>query len=139
MEPVNVIEMDLGLEPGGEAHNKFASLCMEKMNKTYVPKDNGALISSSYVDNECNIHYNTPYAHYMYYGKLYVMDNGKGAYYSPEYGFWSDKGKKKTLTDRDLVYHTPGTGAHWDTLMVNVEAEDIRKRMEEFVKARGKK
>lgn len=138
MKPVSEIIADLNLEPYGKAHTKFASECMDRMNDKYVPYDNGGLVGSSYVDEECNIHYNTPYARYMYYGKLMVMENGKGAYYSPDYGFWSDKGKKKTLTDIDLVYHKPGTGPYWDKLMWTAEKTEIEKVMNEYIRQRGR-
>ena len=141
IDPINVIEVELGINEYGSAHNKFASLCMEKMNDAYVPKDSGALISSSYVDGECNIHYNTPYAHYMYMGEVY----GQNIPFFDENGniiMWrSKKGVTKTPTGRDITYHPEGTtrGSHWDVKMVNVEKDDIVKRMEEFVKARGRK
>ncbi len=139
LKPVGEIITDLNLEPGGKAHNAFASECMDRMNDKYTPFDNGGLVASSYVDSDCNIHYNTPYARYIYYGKLMVMENGKGAYYSPDYGFWSDKGKKKKLTDRDLVYHKSGTGPYWDKLMWSAEKTNIENFMNEWIKQRGRK
>lgn len=138
MKSVSTISTRLGLEPYGKAHTKFASECRDRMNARYTPYDNGGLVDSSYVDEQCNIHYNTPYARYMYYGKLMVMDNGKGAYYNPEYGFWSDKGKKKHLTDRDLVYHKAGTGPYWDKLMVSAEMSEIEEVMNNYIKQRGR-
>ena len=142
IKPVSEIITDLNLEPGGKAHNKFASECMDRMNKKYTPFDKGILAGSSYVDSDCNIHYNTPYARYLYYGKLMVMENGKGAYYDPEYGFWSDKGKKKKLTETDLNYSTSinaQAGPYWDKRMWSAEKSEIEQVMNEYIRQRGSK
>lgn len=142
LNPVSEIITDLGLEPGGKAQNKFASECMDRMNDKYTPKRYGGLVNSSYVDSECNIHYNTPYARYLYYGKLMVMSNGKGAFYNEDYGFWSKKGEKKTLTDIDLNYdktENACAGPYWDKTMWSAEKEDIEKVMNEYIKQRGSK
>ena len=139
IKPNSIIEIDLGLEPYGKAHNFFANECISRMNENYTPFDNGGLVASSYVDEQCNIHYDAPYSRYMYYGKLMVMENGKGAYYSPDYGFWSKPGAKKFLTDRDLIYHKAGTGPYWDKLMVSAEKDEILSVMQDYVNKRGKK
>lgn len=40
--------------------------------------------------------YRSPYAHYQYYGVLYVDPmTGKGAFFDPNYGFWSRPGVGK--------------------------------------------
>lgn len=65
------------------------------------------------------------------------MDNGKGAYYDPDYGFWSKPGVAKTPTKKNLNYHTPGTGSYWDKKMVSAEMNDVIKEVQEYVN-RGK-
>ena len=103
----------------------------------YVPLgDTGNLrdITHKEVDS---ITYESPYAHYQYIGKLYVMDNGKGAYYDPDYGFWSKPGVAKIPTEKNLNYHTPGTGSYWDKRMVSAEMNDVIKEVQEYVN-RGK-
>ncbi len=57
------------------------------------------------------IEYNTPYAHYMYEGKVYgpniPIRDAEGnitGWYSPP---------NKRPTGRSLTYHTSGTGDHW--------------------------
>lgn len=138
IKPVSEIIIDFGLEEYGKAHNYFAERCKDRMNARYVPYKNGALVGSSYIDEQCNIHYNTPYARYLYYGKLMVMSNGKGAYYSEDYGFWSKKGEKKTLTDIDLHYHKAG-GPYWDKLMLSAEKDELIQEMQDYISKRGKK
>ena len=120
------------LEEGGKVQKFFTNTCYKHMDR-YVPYDDGNLRKNVSIEDD-KIIYESPYARYQYYGKLMVMDNGKGAYYSPTYGFWSDKCKKKYLTDIDLVYHTAGTGPYWDRRMVDAEADAIVKEIEEYMK-----
>lgn len=83
------------------------------------------------------IEYTQPYARYQYYGKLMVMDNGKGAYHDPKTGaFWSAKGKKKHLTDIDLN-HKIG-GPYWDEAMLTAEGEDYYRELQKYVDKRLK-
>lgn len=125
MKPDSVIEMELGLEPYGEAHNFFASECRNRMNERYVPKKSGTLRDTSYIDSECNIHYDQPYARYMYYGKL-MVDSETGSSYAR-------KGSKKVLTDKDLNYHEPGTGPYWDNLMITAEGKELEQVMQDYI------
>ena len=84
-----------------------------------------------------SITYESPYAQYQYYGKLMVMKNGKGAYYSPTYGFWSDKGEKKYLTNIDLQYHTAGTGSYWDKRMITAEGDKVIQEIQDELRRIG--
>jgi hypothetical protein len=98
----------------------------------YVPSDEGNLRKNVDLSDPTKIVYNSPYAHYQYEGKLYVMDNGKGAYYSPTYGFWSDKGKKKHATEKSLN-HTGGRGSHWDKKMVTAEFDSLIAKVQNYI------
>ena len=61
------------------------------------------------------------------------MEIGKGAYYSPDYGFWSEKGVAKQPTNIDLVYHTAGTGHHWDERMKSAEMDDVIDKVQKYI------
>ena len=105
----------------------------------YVPKKEGILRGNVFIDAN-SITYEQPYARYMYYGKKMVMENGKSAYYSPDYGFWSkpkEKGGKKTVTNEDLIYHTPGTGAYWDKKMWSAEKDNVLAEVQAYVNRGG--
>lgn len=131
IKPVSVIKARLGIEPNGRVQKFFTNTCYKHMDK-YVPFRQGDLRKT--VDIQTNsITYMMPYARYQYYGKLMVMKNGKGAYYSPNYGFWSKKDEKKTLTDIDLVHHTSGTGPYWDKRMVSADIDDVIKEVQDYV------
>ena len=132
MRPTGEIKARLGITPSGRVQKKFQSLCYRYMDK-YVPRREGFLRELVDLSNPTEIVYISPYAHYQYEGKLYVMDNGKGAYYSPKYGFWSDKGKPKHNSGKDLIYHTGGTGDHWDKRMVSAEMGDLVKDLQAYI------
>lgn len=135
LKPTSEIKARLGLEPNGRVQAFFTNTCYKHMDK-YVPMDLGNLRNNVDVQTD-KITYESPYARYQYYGKKMVMANGKSAYYSPDYGFWSEKGEKKTLTNEDLVYHTPGTGPFWDKRMVSAEIDQVVKEVQDFVNRGG--
>lgn len=85
--------------------------------KKYVPKKTGSLRQRTRVRGN-QIIYPGPYARYLYYGK-YMVDakTGKGPMH-----FTDDKGNEHIKyrkgshlipTQRDLVFHEPGTRSHW--------------------------
>lgn len=139
LEPISKIKMELGIDSKGDIHKFFTQECSKKMIP-YIPYRGG----SSYhlnedVDVEYNyIDYNAPYAHYMYEGIVYVMPhNGKAAYYSPSYGYWSEPGEKKVPTSIPIEYHTPGTGSHWDKRMWAADGEKVVKAVQKEIDRRG--
>ena len=136
MKPVSVIKARLGIEPNGRVQKFFTSTCAKHMDK-YVPMRNGDLRSNVDIQAD-SITYESPYAHYQYEGKKYVMDNGKSAYYSPDYGFWSKKGEKKHDSGEKLIYHTAGTGHHWDERMKSAEMQDVIKEVQDYINRGGK-
>ena len=135
LKPIGVIKAHLGIEPNGRVQRKFQNLCYQYMDK-YVPVRDGNLRKNVDLSNPTQIVYESPYAHYQYEGYLYVMDNGKGAYYSPSYGFWSKKPKHKS--DRKLNYHTAGTGDHWDERMKSAEMSNLVADLQRYVDRGGK-
>ena len=135
MKPISVIKADLGINPGGRVQKFFTDTCKNHMDK-YAPRDTGMLSDNVHIEAN-QITYESPYARYQYYGKKMVMQNGKSAYYSPDYGFWSKRGEKKTLTNEDLNYHAPGTGPYWDKRMVSSEMQDVVKEVQDYVRKRG--
>lgn len=72
------------------------------------------------------------YGHYQYEGELYVDPiTGKGAFYSPEYGFWSRPGVKKVPSDRPLNYSQSTAVSHWGEVAIREDQQqwlDIVKR-----------
>jgi hypothetical protein len=138
LKPVGVIKARLGITPDGKVQRKFQSLCQEYMDK-YVPMTPGGradLRKTLDMSDPTKIVYEMKYAHYQYEGVLWVMDNGKAAYYNPEYGFWSKKPKHPT--NIALNYNTPGTGDHWDERMKSAEMDKLVEDLQKFVDRGGK-
>ena len=81
----------------------------------------------------------TPYARYMYYGKLYVdPDYHIGAFHDEITGrFWSRAGVQKIPTEKPLTYDTTRhalAGSRWFDRMKADHTEDILKVAKEAVK-----
>lgn len=111
IQPVSIIEIDMGLEPYGEVHNYFASRCKARMEK-YTPKLNG-ILNQPVIDSQCNIFYEEEYAGYQYYGQR--ID-----------------GTRKVQN-----YTTAGTGPFWDELMISAEGNELVQDMADYVNERG--
>lgn len=133
-EPIASIKMTLGIEPGGPVMKKFMTSAHRRMGK-YVPGGESSHLNTNVMYTDRSIIYNSPYAHYQYIGKLYVMANGKGAYYSPDYGFWSKPKTPKTPSNRDLN-HPYGGGPYWAEEMITAEGNDLAKEIENYVRSR---
>jgi len=146
----NMLEQ-IGLDEQNSLLMFAANNAIRRM-ESYIPRSNGHYdiktgqhipggmlrenVEPPYMEGDkCVIEYTQPYARYQYYGKLMVMDNGKGAYHDPKTGaFWSDKGKKKHLTDIDL-HHSIG-GPYWDKAMLTAEGEEYIRELQDFVDKR---
>jgi len=132
--PSGVIKADLGIQEGGKVHKYFTEVCKYEMIP-YIPEgDTHLLRSNGKIEGADTIYYDLPYAHYQYMGELYVMpNNGKGAYYSDDYGYWSEPGVSKVPSGKDLNYHTPGTGAFWDQRMWTSRGEQVIKQVQDYI------
>ena len=137
-----------GLEYGGPAHRWFTSE-LKKLSDPYVPKRDGILRASAYVAQEGDaIIYKTPYARYLWYGKVMVdPKTGKacGVYTDRRTGnvvFYSRKFVKKVLTDRDIRfrYQDGGlAGARWVERCWIDNREALCKSLEDYIKLKGRK
>ena len=74
------------------------------------------------------IKYTSPYAHYQYTGKLMLAKNGSS---------WAKLGEKKFYTNKKLKYHTSGTGAKWNELMLQRRKNDLVKDIDNYIKTGG--
>ena len=100
----------------------------------YVPGGTKSHLNQNVDKATDSITYMSPSAQYLYHGKLMVDPKyKKGAFYSPDYGYWSRPGIPKILTNKNLVYHTPGTGAFWDKRMWTAEGKEVVEEVQKFV------
>ena len=78
-----------------------------KDTKQFVPHDKGKLEKAEIVNNGRQIIYSTPYARFLWYGKLMLEPNGSS---------WARKGEKKHVVNKDLKFNqsvNPYAGKYW--------------------------
>lgn len=116
LDDANEIMKKHGVCPGGKAQMFFTSEIARASNP-YTPFRGGVLQASMRIEKTGDaITYSTPYARYLWYGKLMVDPiTGKGAFYNKRTGrFWSRPNTPKVLTDVDLNFRdSPPRGARW--------------------------
>lgn len=116
--------VSLNLERFGEkldiAQDALDAQVWNDMQK-YMPMDTGTLISETGALNATTrgeVYLYPPdsdYGHYQYEGIKYVDPLYEiGAFYNPNYGFWSREGVTKIPSDEPLFYGRDGAEAHWD-------------------------
>lgn len=133
MQPISKIKAQLGIEPNGKVQKFFTNTCYRYMSP-FVPGGVSSHLNQNVTLTDTYIDYNSPDAHYHYIGKLYVDPKyEKGAFYSPDYGYWSRPGITKIPTVKNLTYHTPGTGAFWDKRAWTSKGKEIEKETQQFV------
>lgn len=130
-EPISTIEVKLGIEPNGRVQRYLQNQCYRYMDK-YVPRQDGNLRKNVDLSNPEYIIYESPYAHYMYEGKVMapsypIKKNGVVV------GFYSPKGKRKHYTGKKIKYKTPGTGDHWDEKMRNNDMTKLVESVQKYV------
>ena len=133
MKPTSVIKARLGIEPNGRVQSFFTETCYNHMDK-YVPFKEGDLASNVSLKPN-SITYESPHAHYMYEGILYV-DSETGS-------SWARKDTKKVPASpqKELKYNPfyhPLASSHWDRQMVSAEMEDVVKEVQEHINRGGK-
>ena len=133
-KPTSVIIARLGLEPNGPVQTYFTKRCADYMDN-FVPLDEGNLAYTNRIVEKDKVIYNSPYAHYMYEGKV-MVDPVTGS-------AWARKDAIKVYNGADIDYskswargHTEA-GPHWDKRMWSVHKEDIIKEVQKYFKRQG--
>ena len=124
LNSTNKIIKDHGLDKNGRVVRRLRDTADRLMNP-FVPMDNGELRRLKTYPSNNQIKYTSPYAKYQYYGKLMLAKNGSS---------WAKLGEKKTLTSKNLTYHTSGTGPKWNELMMQRRKNDLVKDVENYIK-----
>lgn len=140
LKPINIIISDLGLQKSGPVEKFATQTCAIHMDK-YVPFDEGNLAKYYIVGNE--IHYDQPYAHYMYEGQVYVdPEYGTGAFPIKDKdgnlkGFYSRKGVAKVPSGRNINYNKGGhtyAGPRWNERMWSAENGEVIEEIQDFMR-----
>ena len=127
MNSVNKILKDHGLNKDGRV-TRYLRDDADRLMNSFVPMDNGMLRRNKTYPKNNEIKYTSPYAKYQYYGKLMLAKNGSA---------WAKLGEKKVKTSKNLKYHTSGTGAKWDKLMLQRRKNELIKDVENYIKNAG--
>lgn len=138
LRPISEIKSDLGIENYGPVHAYFTELCEKEMDP-FVPMGDTEFLASTVWHTVDEIHYDMPYAHYMYEGR--VM--------GPNIPVFDDEGNivkwwskaPKYYTGEDIVYNKdkhPLATSHWDQVMWTAKKDEIEKKVAEYVMRGGK-
>ena len=125
-----IIDDDVGTFVASEWSRYFAK---------YVPMREGILAQDITIE-PFQVTYNSPYAHYQWMGKLYVDSiTLKGAFYDPDYGFWSRPGVSKIPTGIPLNYskeQNPLATSHWEVPAFEAFKDDVARAVTQYLKGK---
>lgn len=102
----------------GDAHaQSIVTKTIFRFSEPYTPKQTGIMVNSASVGRS-TIEYNTPYASFVWLGKLMLGEET----HSP----FAKKYEKKYVTNTDLSYHgEPKRGAFWIDRMWAEQQDNI--------------
>lgn len=112
-----------GLAPGGAVQRQHTANVLRRIVR-YLPYRSGAMIKKTIIQTDINrpeIVTRTPYAKYLYYGKVMV---GKAP---------------KRVTDRPLQYtkdKNPLAGPRWDRRLVSAEGRLLARELQSYIDRR---
>lgn len=141
MNPVHQIIKDKGLDPGGDAQ-KFHTANVLKRIKRYMPFVSGMTYKVTVAQTDISKPYivtYTPYAKYLFYGKVMVDPKTGAAWFMTPEGWRSRKGIVKVLTGRDLQYNrtkNPNAGPRWDRALSAAEGKAMAADLQRYLKKR---
>ena len=128
IKSANQILKNHGLEKDGRVQ-KYLMTTADRFMMPFIPGGAGGMLAKNKAyPNNHSIKYISPYAHYQYTGKLMLTKSGSS---------WAKEGEKKFYTNEKLKYHTAGTGAKWDKLMMQRRKNDLIKDVENYIKTGG--
>lgn len=130
----------LGLDEGGAAQAFLTSEIM-RLSSDYIPFKEGILQASARISEDKKaIEYHSPYAQYHWFGKLMVDPvSKKGAFFNPNYGFWSRPNTQKELSERNMNYNgAPRRGSRWVTRCVIDNGDRFIDSVERFIERYSK-
>lgn len=115
-----------GIDKNGDIQKKVDTSFLHHM-RLKMPQDSSMMITNTRNPEGGLITVETPYAHYMNEGIVYVDPvTGKGAFYNESYGFWSRPNTKKVPSNRSLNYQGGANrGAHFVERTISEDSDEI--------------
>lgn len=123
------LQAQLGFDEGGKVQKYIDNFVLHKSDN-YTPgwHINEQGVAGTKIGSG-KVIWNSPDANYLYEGNLMVDPLYLiGAFYSPDYGYWSRQGVQKILDPkgRQLQYHGGGQrGSHWFDRMIEENMDDL--------------
>ena len=138
MNSTNKILKDHGLDENGRVVRHLRDTS-DRLMMPYIPGGaEGQLAKLKTYPSNHEIKYTSPYAKYQYYGKMYISPKlGVSGIPLKSGRWWSPYGETKIPTSKKLKYHTSGTGAKWNELMMQRRKNDLVKDVENYIKDGG--
>lgn len=138
IQPSQEIVRRLGLEPGGRAQRHFTNE-VRRWSDDYVPMDSGMLKNNTSTESDYTGYtYESPYAHYMYIGDLFVDPiTLKGAFFDGVDKIWSrpNTPKIKDPNGRKLNNWNGKRGPYWVERMWADNGDTICRELENYIRS----
>jgi len=141
MNSVGQILKDKGLDANGDAQ-RFHTANVLKRIKRYMPFVSGMTYKITVAQTDISRPYiitDTPYAKYLFYGKVMIDPQINAAGFMTSEGWRSRKGSVKVLTDRDLQYNrnkNPHAGPRWDRALSAAEGKAMAADLQRYLNRR---
>lgn len=139
LKPTNTIIANLGIQERGPAHKFFTNTCYKYMGP-FVPGGVNSHINQNVFIEADSITYLSPDSHYHFIGEI-MGPNVPIEKVGNLVTKWISLAPKggKYYTGRPLDHSRyPGTGAHWDRLMITSKGDQVVKEVQDFVDKRRK-
>lgn len=134
MNPTSQIVKRIGLDESGQVQRFWTSTVLRRIVR-YMPYQTGMTIKVTVAQTDINkplIVTDTPYAKFLYHGKLMVSDVTG----SP----WARKGETKHVVNTPLSYSkakNPQAGPYWDRRLTAAEGKVMAKELQNYIDRRG--
>lgn len=138
MNPVSKIMKDKGLVADGDVQAFHTQNVLRRIQK-YMPYRTGATIKitiAQTVIHKPKIVTDTPYAKFLFYGKLMVDPNTGAAGFRTKNGWRSRKGVPKVRSNRDITYTKtkhPLAGPRWDRALSAAEGRAMAADLQRYI------
>lgn len=138
MDSVQQILKDLGIDEKGRVQ-KFHTQNVLKRIKRYMPYRTGATFKITVAQTDINkpeIITDTPYARFLYYGKLMVDPKTGAAGFLIDDEWKSRRGVPKVLSNRDITYtkdKNPHAGPFWDRALSAAEGSAMVADLQRYI------
>lgn len=143
IKELNQMVKDKGLAKAGDVQMFHTQNVLRRI-KRYMPFVSGVTYKITVAQTDIHkpeIVTDTPYAKYLFYGKVMVdPKTGAAGFMTPE-GWRSRKGCVKVLTDRNLQFDrtkNPQAGPRWDRALSAAEGKAMAADLQRYIDRRKK-